>query len=50
MAARKDLFTFTIAKYEETINCFINTLGLGRYSINIFKISFIFEFWTMRRK
>ena len=45
MAAKKDLYTFTIAKYDDYAYTLISRLGRGRYSLNIFKISFIFEFW-----
>lgn len=45
MADRRDLFTFTICIYKEKATG-VRKLGQGRYSIDIYKVSFIFEFWA----
>jgi hypothetical protein len=44
-----DLFTFNIRKYNE-VGWGFRKLGWARFSIDIYKIGFIFEFWAIRRR
>ena len=47
MAERIDIFTFTVTQYIEP-NTGVRWLGRGRYAVDIYKISFILEFWFWR--